>query len=348
MSHSAVIGGNRLGRLYLLVAGGLLAPIACGQQPTSDPVLGLQAEVTVDHELLEPGDSIRARFTLINPTDKTIEIPVTAAPSDMGIILPSELIFGPDSDPSLFASLQHERLSPVHPPASGGASTQPTTVRLAPSASLGAELDLRKTDRRFRYSGEFELEWRPFGGRIGSATASFRVEGHKQAILVTDYGKVTFSLMYDRAPNNVANLLDLIRNRFYEGTLIHRIIPGFIIQGGSPDGTSGGIRPDGKTVDAEFSNAPFQPGTLAMALRGDDQNSASCQFFISLARLEQLDGKYTVVGQANDPESLRTLQKIAELPTDEDHRPLKAVTIRFFTLIDEPTSGSQRLEMNNP
>jgi peptidyl-prolyl cis-trans isomerase B (cyclophilin B) len=342
-----MISRSRLGRTLLLTAGGLLANCACGQQSAGEPILGLQAEVMVERTLLAPGNPIRARFTLFNPTDQTIDIPANVAANDMGIILPPDLIFGADANPALFVSLQQERSSPVRP-MPGLGDTQPTSIRLGPSASLGAEIDLQGSDRRFRYSGEFELEWRPFGGRIATATASFRVEARKRAILVTDYGKITFSLMYDQAPSNVGNLLELVRDRFYEGTIFHRIVPGFLMQGGSPDGQSGGLRPDGKTVEPEFHSAPFQPGTLAMALRGQDKHSASCQFFISLARLEDLDGKYTIVGQANDSESLRTLQKIAELPTDEDHRPLRPVAIRFFTLVDQPFSESDRVEISEP
>ena len=91
---------------------------------------------------------------------------------------------------------------------------------------------------------------------------------------------------------------------------------------------------DGKTVPAEFSDTPIELGTLVMAHKPDDPNSASCQFFIALARLEDLDGKYTVIGQARDDESLRTLNQLAALPTNRSDRPVKPLVIRSINLVD--------------
>jgi peptidyl-prolyl cis-trans isomerase B (cyclophilin B) len=206
----------------------------------------------------------------------------------------------------------------------------------------------RSLYRPLRYVGNYRLEWQPLGGRVEPASVTFRVEQPKEAVLVTDYGKITFALMYDKAPRNVENFLELLRERFYDGKTIHRVVPGFIIQGGSPDGSGTGIRPDGKFVDAEFSDAPFELGTLAMARKPSDPDSASCQFFISLARLKELDGKYTVIGQAKDEESLRTLRQLGELPTTKDGRPVRPLQIRFFTLVDVPITENRELEASRP
>ena len=157
-----------------------------------------------------------------------------------------------------------------------------------------------------------------------TASLSFRVETRKDAVLVTDYGKITFSLLYERAPRNIENFLDLMRDRFYDGKAIHRVVPHFIIQAG------------------------FEPGTLAMARKPSDPHSASCQFFISLARLPELDGKYTVIGQARGEESLRTLQILSELPTNAQGRPVRPLAIRFFTLVDVSVSEVRQLELSQP
>ena len=327
----------------VLLGGLAIAPCACGQQPEQgDPLARLRAEISVDKPLYTPGEPIRLRCTLFNPTDKPIDVPIRSTRDTADITLPPELVFGTHDQPALLVALEPESLAPIQPRLATPTDQAEHTLRLGPHTSIGTEIDLRKLDRRLRYTGTFHLEWQPFGTRIPAATAQFQVQSRKQAILVTDYGKITFTLMYDQAPTNVENLLDLIGRHFYDGTSFHRIVPGFLIQGGSPDGSPDGIRPDGKTVPAELHDTPIDIGTMAMALRGGDLNSASCQFFIALARLPELDGKYTVVGQASDPESLRTLQKIAELPTDDNYHPTRPVVIRFFTLIDAPPQRTPR------
>ena len=85
-----------------------------------------------------------------------------------------------------------------------------------------------------------------------------------------------------------------------------------------------------------------------MAHKPSDPDSASCQFFICLARLPELDGKYTVIGQASDQESLRTLQIIEQLPTNSDDQPIRPLSIRFFTLVDVPTTQALHLEASRP
>lgn len=326
----------------------LTSSFACGQEPLGPPDPRLRVELSVGRALFTHSDPVHVRFTLFNPTDETIEIPYQHVGDDGGLELPRSLVFGTGARPALYLTYSTERPAPLlqrQAPAEGEARV----LRLGPMSSIGKSLELRELDNRLRYTGQFALEWRPWGMEGPEASVEFRVESRKIAVLVTDYGKLTFNLMYDQAPRNVENLLELVRDRFYDGLLIHRIVPGFLIQGGSPDGTSGAVRPDGKTVPAEFHPHAIRPGTLAMALRGDAPDSASCQFFVALQRLPDLDGKYTVVGQADDDESLRTLKRLAEIPTDARYRPQRPVTIRFFTLLDAPTtSRSERLEISRP
>ncbi len=331
-------------RLIAILLTAVSATMA-GAQSSTPPgeIPGLRAELTLGRSLYFPQEPIRVRFTLFNPTDQTVEIAAPATDDGEAIALPQALVFGPTDQPAL--SVVYEKDQPVglHARTPPPAGTGPRRLRLAPHASVGVEIDVTGLDRMFRYPGQYHLEWKPLGGRIPAATLSFRIERRMVAILVTDYGKVTFSLFYEKAPRNVENFLDLARDHFYDRKLIHRIIPGFILQGGSPDGTSRGVRPDGKRVAAEFNDTPFQLGTLAMARKPDDPDSASCQFFISLARLPELDGKYTVIGQASDEESLRTLRRLGEISTDSDGRPLRPVVIRFFTLrrADEPRTATE-------
>ena len=207
------------------------------------------------------------------------------------------------------------------------------------------EIDLREHYSALRYSGAYRVEWRPLGERAGTAKAGFRVEPRKNAILVTDKGKVTFSLMYDEAPRHVENFLDLIRDGFYDGKTIHKVIAGFVLQGGCPKGDGTGVRPDGKLLPAEFHDAPFKLGTLAMARKPADPNSASCQFFITLTRLPDLDGQYTVIGQADGEESLRTLSQLAAEPADARHRPRLPLIIRSINLVDAEQGGTIRFDL---
>jgi peptidylprolyl isomerase/peptidyl-prolyl cis-trans isomerase B (cyclophilin B) len=107
-------------------------------------------------------------------------------------------------------------------------------------------------------------------------------------------GSVEMELYPDSAPQHVASFLSLIGKGFYDGLTFHRVVPGFVAQGGCPDGT--GMGGPGYTVPAEFNDRPHLTGTLAMA-RSSDPDSAGSQFYICLAPQPGLDGDYTVFGQ---------------------------------------------------
>jgi len=108
------------------------------------------------------------------------------------------------------------------------------------------------------------------------------------------YGRVVIELRPDLAPKHVARIKELVRQHFYDGTPFHRVIAGFMAQGGDPTGTGGGG--SGKTLPAEFSNAHHVRGTASMA-RASDPNSADSQFFICFAAVPDLDGQYTIWGR---------------------------------------------------
>lgn len=110
-------------------------------------------------------------------------------------------------------------------------------------------------------------------------------------------GRVIIELRPDLAPNHVNRIKQLVREKFYDGLTFHRVIAGFMAQGGDPDGN--GTGGSGVNLPAEFSNEPHVRGTLSMA-RARHPDSADSQFFIVLARARHLDGQYTVWGQVTN------------------------------------------------
>lgn len=124
--------------------------------------------------------------------------------------------------------------------------------------------------------------------------------------LKTVHGQIEFKLYPEQAPITVARIVELTNEGFYDGLTFHRVVPGFVIQGGDPkaDGTGG----SGKKLKAEFSDLQHVKGTVAMARAGGDENSADSQFYIALNTLPHLDGSYTVFGQVT--EGLDILEKI--------------------------------------
>lgn len=129
----------------------------------------------------------------------------------------------------------------------------------------------------------------------------------------TTNGMITVELWDDVAPDHVANFLELAREGFYEGVIFHRIIPGFMIQGGCPDGTGTGGGP--RKLKAEFNDREHHPGVLSMA-RAADPDSASSQFFICLTRdhCQHLDGQYTAFGKVT--EGMDAVEAIAATDVD--------------------------------
>lgn len=107
-------------------------------------------------------------------------------------------------------------------------------------------------------------------------------------------GKVTIELRSDLAPKHVARIKELARKGFYDGTPFHRVIPGFMAQGGDPTGT--GTGGSGVKLRAEFTGEPFVRGVVGMA-RSASPDSADSQFFIMFGSAPSLDGRYTAVGR---------------------------------------------------
>jgi peptidyl-prolyl cis-trans isomerase B (cyclophilin B) len=153
--------------------------------------------------------------------------------------------------------------------------------------------------------------------------------------LDTNHGLIRLEVFPDQAPGHVKNLISLTKAGFYNGVSFHRIIKGFMIQGGCPQGT--GTGGPGYQIPAEFNNIPHEPGVLSMA-RTSDPNSAGSQFFICLERVPYLDGQYTVFGKTIDKESLDVVKAIGSVRTGPQDRPVESVTISRATVIEKPLS----------
>lgn len=151
-----------------------------------------------------------------------------------------------------------------------------------------------------------------------------------QVHLETNMGPIRLELFPEVAPGHCQNMVGLAKTGYYDELIFHRVIKGFMIQGGCPEGT--GTGGPGYTIDAEFNDRPHLPGTLSMA-RTADPHSAGSQFFICLQQQASLDSQYTVFGQTADDESLQTVQKIGDLQTGANDRPTEEVTIKTATVV---------------
>jgi len=154
-----------------------------------------------------------------------------------------------------------------------------------------------------------------------------------QLELDTSMGKITLDMYADVAPGHCNNLLSLAKIGYYDGLIFHRIIKGFMIQGGCPEGS--GTGGPGYNIKAEFNDTKHEPGVLSMA-RTSDPNSAGSQFFICLERVPHLDKQYTAFGKTADTASLAVVKKIGEVPTGGQDRPRTPVTINKATVHATP------------
>ncbi|MFN4182687.1 MAG: peptidylprolyl isomerase, partial [bacterium] len=145
----------------------------------------------------------------------------------------------------------------------------------------------------------------------------------------TDYGEIIIELFPDKAPRTVKNFLFLVNEQFYTGLTIHRIVPGFVIQGG--DNRGNGTGGPGYTIPAEIHpDLKHEEGVVAMARLPDQVNperrSSGSQFYITVAPTPQLDGKYTIFGKV--VKGLDVAKKIVSLPRGPRDNPLQPVIMR--------------------
>jgi peptidyl-prolyl cis-trans isomerase B (cyclophilin B) len=149
-----------------------------------------------------------------------------------------------------------------------------------------------------------------------------------RATIETKFGKIVVKFFPDSAPMHVKNFISLAEAGFYNGTTFHRVIPGFMIQGGDPSGN--GTGGPGYTIPAEFSKTrKHVPGILSMA-RTNDPNSAGSQFFIMAAAYPSLDGQYSIFGEV--VEGLDVVNKIVSVPRNAMDKPLEPVVMTSVTV----------------
>lgn len=151
-----------------------------------------------------------------------------------------------------------------------------------------------------------------------------------RAIIETKFGNIELKFFQDVAPNHVNNFITLAKKGFYDGTTFHRVIPGFMIQGGdpnskNPDKSLHGTGGPGYTVKAEFNDKQHKKGILSMA-RAGHPDSAGSQFFICAADAFFLDRQYTVFGEVVS--GMDVVDKIVTQPRDKRDNPLDRIEMK--------------------
>jgi peptidyl-prolyl cis-trans isomerase B (cyclophilin B) len=175
---------------------------------------------------------------------------------------------------------------------------------------------------------------------LGKANKSMN-PSNEVAVIKTSEGDMMVQFWADAAPNTIENFKKLARQGFYNGTIFHRIIKGFMIQGGDPNSKDPakenryGEGGPGYQIKAEFNNHSHQRGVISMA-RGPDPDSAGSQFFICLAAVPRLDGKYTTFGKVIKGDDV--LEKIGSTPVTKNSagemsKPTKRVVIEKIDIV---------------
>ena len=157
-------------------------------------------------------------------------------------------------------------------------------------------------------------------------------------IIETNFGKISLELLHELAPEHVRNFTKLVEEGFYDATLFHRVIPGFMIQGGDPNTkdinlkNQWGVGGPGYNIKAEFNSRSHLRGIVSMA-RSQDPNSAGSQFFIITSDSTFLDREYTVFGQVID--GMDVADKIVNLPRDQNDCPKQEAKMMKVTISNE-------------
>jgi len=156
------------------------------------------------------------------------------------------------------------------------------------------------------------------------------VSAQEIAVIETKFGKIEIQFFEDKAPGHVKNFKDLAKKGFYDGTIFHRVIPGFMIQGGDPntksdDRSNHGMGGPGYSIKAEFNDTPHKRGILSMA-RSQDPNSAGSQFYIVVKDSAFLDGQYTAFGKVLS--GMTVADQIVNAPRDRGDNPNERIEMK--------------------
>jgi len=308
----------------------------------------VEAEIRADRTRFPVNSAIPLEFILRNKTAEFVELSVSlGALADKlprgfelsGMGLPIEHVFSGEQFRALSVAVEGDPYLGDRV-VLGPSRTIPSIV-LAPFAQIGLKFDITRYYPYLQQAGKYELRWRPYAGEIQSRPLILEVRVFRQVMMETDAGRLTFRLLYDKAPQTVDRFLSLVEQRFYDGLTFFRIDPALAVQAGCPKGDGTGRAKDGRTLGPEFNGAPFTLGTVGMSLSRTsgtelDVNSASCQFFVCMSRVPVLDGRYTAFAQVEGPESMETLRKIAATPRGANGLPVTPVRIRTATAVDAP------------
>ena len=150
------------------------------------------------------------------------------------------------------------------------------------------------------------------------------------AVIETTLGNIEFEFLEDKAPGHVKNFKNLANDEFYNGTIFHRVIPGFMVQGGDPntksdDRSTHGTGGPGHTTKAEFNDESHDRGIVSMA-RSQDPDSAGSQFFVVVKDSGFLDGQYTAFGRVTS--GMDVADKIVNSPGDSNDNPLERIEMK--------------------
>ena len=161
-------------------------------------------------------------------------------------------------------------------------------------------------------------------------------QNNEIAVIETMLGNIELEFLEDKAPGHTKNFKDLAKKGFYDGTTFHRVIPGFMIQGGDPNSKSAdrsrhGMGGPGYTIKAEFNDTSHDRGILSMA-RSQDPNSAGSQFFIVVKASHFLDNQYTAFGKVI--KGMGVADKIVNTPRDARDNPIDRVEMKSVKIVN--------------
>ena len=161
-------------------------------------------------------------------------------------------------------------------------------------------------------------------------------QNNEIAVIETTMGNIELEFLEDKAPGHTKNFKDLAKKGFYDGTTFHRVIPGFMIQGGDPNSKSAdrsrhGMGGPGYTIKAEFNDTSHDRGILSMA-RSQDPNSAGSQFFIVVKASHFLDNQYTAFGKV--VKGMGVADKIVNTPRDARDIPIDRVEMKSVKIVN--------------
>lgn len=311
-------------------------PVVSTEKPLSSEI---RVELRTSRTTLPVGSQVIVEFVVQNLTDELVTLAVPGAPKGKdrplpGMGLPLEHVFSaPD-----FRGL--EIAAEMRPQMGDRITRKPEypvpSITIAPFGSVGLRFDVARFYPGLHQGGVYRLTWRPYGGAVQADPLVISVVQYKQVVLETEHGVLTMRLLYDKAPRHVANFLDLVEKRFYNGKVFHTVHANQFLLGGCPAGSGTGKRPDGLCIDPEFNDTPFDVGTVGMALVEEDVGSASSQFFICLSRQPAWDGRYTAFAVVEGPQSLEVLRKLGSVAVDDRHKPVQSLLIRNMTAVDVP------------